>query len=67
VLTVLGVAILCTQWLGLGERAVFLAIAGGNVLSATGLVALFVVTERRVRAGGRAPSPVGALAAAGSR
>lgn len=47
---VLGVALYCTQGLGLGEHAVFMTIAAGNVLSALAMIALFVHTHRRVTA-----------------
>ena len=46
---VLVAAVVCTQWLGLDEHAVFAAIAAGNVLSAVVMVFLFVATERRLR------------------
>lgn len=51
---VLIAAIVCTRWLGLGEGAVFASIAAGNVAGAVVLVALFVATERRLRAATRA-------------
>jgi putative MATE family efflux protein len=41
VIAVLAVAIVCTQWLGLQERAVFATIAAGNVCSAAAMVWLF--------------------------
>ena len=40
VVGVLAAALVCTQGLGLGERAVFTTIAAGNVVSAAGMVAL---------------------------
>jgi putative MATE family efflux protein len=43
---VLVAAIVCTRVFGLGERAVFLAIAIGNVAGAVVLIALFVAAER---------------------
>src|SRR5436853_411807 len=64
---VLAAAVVCTQGLGLGERAVFTSIAAGNVVSAAGMVALFLLTERRLRAARPAPSPVSELAATGTR
>lgn len=39
---VLAVAIACTRWLGLGERAVFAAIAAGNVIAAVVLGVAFL-------------------------
>src|SRR3989442_9037102 len=63
VVAVLAAAVVCTQGLGLGERAVFATIAAGNVVSAAGLVTLLVLTERRMRAAWSAPAPVGELAA----
>jgi Na+-driven multidrug efflux pump len=60
---VLAVAIVCTQWLGLGERAVFTSIAVANVLSAGVMITLFVLTERRLRAAPPVPVPVSELAA----
>jgi Na+-driven multidrug efflux pump len=63
VAAVLGVAVACTHGLGLGEQAVFTTIAAGNVMSAAGMVALFVLTERRLRAA--AAPPLGGLATAG--
>ncbi|HLY39026.1 MAG TPA: MATE family efflux transporter [Candidatus Binatia bacterium] len=50
VVAVLAVAIVCTRVLGLGEQAVFTTIAVGNVVSAVGLVALFILADRRLRA-----------------
>jgi len=67
VVGVLAAAIICTHGLGLGERAVFTTIAVGNVVSAAGLVALFLVTERRLRATSPVPASVAALAATGTR
>jgi len=58
---VLAAAVVCTRELGLGEGAVFTTIAAGNVVSAAGMVALFVVTERRLRVAAPAPSPTGEL------
>lgn len=54
VVTVLTVAMMCTQWFGMGERAVFATIAAGNVLSAGAMIALFVRTHRRLRSDGAA-------------
>lgn len=53
VIAVLVAAIACTQWLDLGERAVFAAVAAGNAAAAIGMVVLFVLTERRVTAAAR--------------
>src|SRR2546427_33539 len=64
---VLAAAVVCTQGLGLGERAVFTSIAAGNVVSAAGMVALFLLTERRLRAARPAPSPLSELAATRTR
>jgi putative MATE family efflux protein len=49
VVGVLGAAVVCTRWLGLGDRAVFAAIAVGNVVSALGMAALFAWLERSLR------------------
>jgi Na+-driven multidrug efflux pump len=46
---VLAVALVCTQWFGLTEHAVFATIAAGNVLSAIAMVALFARTQGGVR------------------
>jgi Na+-driven multidrug efflux pump len=54
---VLGVALACTRLLGLGERAVFAAIAGGNVVSAmvmAGLLARAVRSLEEPRRSGAA-------------
>jgi len=58
VAAVLLAAVVCTQQLGLGERAVFGCIAAGNVLSAASLVALFVATERRLQSAAPWTKPV---------
>ncbi len=47
VAAVLVAAIVCTRVYGLGEQAVFIAIALGNVAGAVVLIALFVATQRR--------------------
>jgi putative MATE family efflux protein len=60
---VLAAAIVCTQWLGLGERAVFTGIAVANVLSAAIMVVLFTLTERRLRMAPPVPSRLSELAA----
>jgi putative MATE family efflux protein len=52
---VLIVTIVLTHVLGLGERAVFATIAAGNVVSAAGMVALFMYAERRMRVLAREP------------
>jgi putative MATE family efflux protein len=49
VVGVLVAAVVCTRWLGLGERAVFAAVSVGNVTSAVVMLALFLVTERRIQ------------------
>ena len=46
---VLSTAVVCTRWLGLGERAVFATIAAGNVVSSAGMIVLFWYAERRFR------------------
>jgi Na+-driven multidrug efflux pump len=48
VVGVLVAAVVCTHVLGFGERAVFGVIATANVMSAVGLVTLFVLTERAI-------------------
>ncbi len=48
VLGVLTVALVCTQWLGMADRAVFLTVAAGNVASAAVMLALFVRVERSI-------------------
>jgi putative MATE family efflux protein len=55
---VLAVALACTQLLGLGERAVFAAIAGGNVVSALVMAGLLARTVRRLEGSGRAAARV---------
>jgi putative MATE family efflux protein len=49
VLAVLAISIVCTQRLGLGERAVFATIAAANMTSAVVMITLFRATERRLR------------------
>ena len=49
VVGVVGVALVCTQWLGLGDRAVFFTVAAGNVVSAAVMVTLFLRVERSMR------------------
>jgi Na+-driven multidrug efflux pump len=66
VAAVLVAAIVCTQGLGLGERAVFTVIAAGNVASTVGMVVLFALTERRLRTE-VAVARADALAATGTR
>jgi len=66
VIAVLVAAVACTQVFGLGERAVFTTIAVGNVVSAAGMFALFLVTERRLRVARPGPPPVSELAATGT-
>jgi putative MATE family efflux protein len=63
VVGVLAVAVLCTHGLGLGERAVFTAIAVGNVASAAAMTVLFAVLARRLRMTAAAPSLSAELAA----
>jgi putative MATE family efflux protein len=65
VIAVLAAAVVCTHWLGLGERAVFATIAVGNVLSALALTGMFVAEERRLRATLRASEAPAPQAAAG--
>jgi Na+-driven multidrug efflux pump len=48
VLAVLVISMVCTQALGLGERAVFTTIAIANVVSALVMTGLFVAIERRL-------------------
>ncbi len=60
---VLAVAVLCTNGLGLGERAVFTTIAAGNVASAVAMTALFAVLARRLRAAAPVPPMSAELAA----
>jgi putative MATE family efflux protein len=50
VVGVVAVALVCTQWLGLGDRAVFVTVAAGNVVSAAVMVILFLRVERGIRA-----------------
>ena len=51
-------AVVCTQHFGLGERAVFVCIAVGNVLGAASLVALFTTMERRLHSAPQWTKPV---------
>ena len=67
VIGVLAAAVVCTHGLGLGERAVFATIATANVVSAAGLVTLFVRTERRLRVAPPGAPPLSELAATGTR
>jgi len=46
VAAVLTVALICTQWLGMADRAVFVTVAAGNMLSAGILVVLFLRLQR---------------------
>ncbi|HYV56992.1 MAG TPA: MATE family efflux transporter [Candidatus Nitrosopolaris sp.] len=62
---VLAAAVICTHALGLGEGAVFASIGVGNVVSAAAMVALFLATERRLRATASAPLATGELASTG--
>jgi Na+-driven multidrug efflux pump len=64
---VLAVAVLCTHRFGLGEAAVFKTIAVGNLVSAAGMVAMFALVERRVRAGLRPAAIPVELGATGTR
>jgi putative MATE family efflux protein len=64
VAAVLAAAIVCTRVFGLGEHAVFLTIAIGNVAGAAVLVALFVATERGQRGAAARREPSGAASAA---
>jgi len=56
VVGVLAAAIVCTQWLGLAEHAVFAAVAIGNTVSAVVMTTLFLATERRLRQAMPAPA-----------
>ena len=67
VVGVLVAAVVCAHGFGLGERAVFAAIAAGNVASAAGLAVLFLRTERRLRSLPAAAVPFSELAATGTR
>jgi Na+-driven multidrug efflux pump len=49
---VLGVALVCTQWLGMADRAVFTTIAVANVLSAAVMLVLFLRIHHETQAGG---------------
>ena len=49
VIAVLIVAVICTRWLGMADRAVFATVAAGNVMSATVLLVLFVRLRRSWR------------------
>jgi MATE family, multidrug efflux pump len=51
---VLAVALVCTRVLGLGERAVFATIAGGNVVSAMVMAGLLSRTVRSIERSDRA-------------
>ena len=55
---VLAAAVFCTQQLGLGERAVFLCIAAGNVFGAVSLIVLFTMMERRLHSAAQWTKPV---------
>jgi putative MATE family efflux protein len=46
VVGVVSISLLCTQWLGLGDRAVFTTVAAGNIVSAVIMSLLFWRTER---------------------
>jgi putative MATE family efflux protein len=56
VVAVLAVSLVCTQLLGMGDRAVFAAVAAGNVVSAAAMLALFVLLYVRPR-GEASPRP----------
>ena len=49
VVAVVAVSLVCTQWLGLGDQAVFVTVAAGNVVSAAVMLTLFVRIERSMR------------------
>ncbi|MBI1817758.1 MAG: MATE family efflux transporter [Deltaproteobacteria bacterium] len=49
VIAVLAVSLVCTQWLGMADRAVFISVAVGNVCSAAVMVTLFTRTHRGLR------------------
>ncbi len=46
---VVAVALVCTQWLGLGDQAVFVTVAAGNVISAGVMATLFLRIQRGIR------------------
>jgi putative MATE family efflux protein len=50
VVTVLAVSLGCTQWLGMGDRAVFATVSAANMVSAVVMFGLFVRTEQALRA-----------------
>lgn len=50
VIGVLAMALVCTQWLGMADRAVFAIIAAFNVVSAGVMLALFMRVRRSMRA-----------------
>ena len=47
-----------SEQLGLGERAVFLCIAAGNVFGAVSLIVLFTTMERRLHSAPQWTKPV---------
>ena len=49
-LGVLIAALVCTQWLGMADQAVFACIAAGNVLSSAVMVSLFLRARRTINA-----------------
>ena len=49
VAAVLTVALICTQWLGMADRSVYITVAVANVLSAGVMTTLFVRAQRAVR------------------
>ena len=49
VVGVVTVALVCTQWFHLGDQAVFLTVAAGNVISAGVMLVLFLRVERALR------------------
>jgi putative MATE family efflux protein len=60
VVGVLATSIVCTQSFGMGEQAVFTAVAVANVLSALIMLGLFRATERRIQLGMRRSEAVAA-------
>ena len=52
VVGVVVIAVVCTHWLGMADRAVFFTIAVANVISAGVMCALFLRVERSIRHAG---------------
>jgi putative MATE family efflux protein len=49
VCSVVGAALVCTQWLGMQDQAVFASVAIGNVMAAAVMVGLFRSVQRQMR------------------